>query len=67
LRLDKDFKISGKSLIELSAQVFNLFNHDNFTAYDGFEPALPNVNANFGQPNTEDPKRRFQFGLSFRF
>jgi outer membrane receptor protein involved in Fe transport len=67
LRVDKAFKISGHSQVELSAQVFNLFNHDNFTAYDGFEPPLPNVNANFGQPNTEDPKRRFQFGLNFRF
>lgn len=67
LRLDKEFKISGSNRVELSAQVFNLFNHDNFKDYDGFIPPLPEVNARFGKPNAEDPKRRFQLGLSYRF
>ena len=45
------------------AQVFNLFNSDNYTGYQQFIPPLPEVNANFGEPTREDPKRRFQFGV----
>jgi outer membrane receptor protein involved in Fe transport len=67
LRLDKIFKLGERQAIELSAQVFNLFNSDNFTGYDGFIPTLPDTNANFGKPNRADPARRLQFGGSFRF
>jgi outer membrane receptor protein involved in Fe transport len=67
LRLDKQIQISGLQVLELSAQVFNLFNSDNYTGYQQFIPPLPEVNANFGQPTREDPKRRFQFGASYRF
>ncbi len=67
LRLDKEFRLGERRAFELSAQVFNLFNSDNFTGYDGFIPTLPDVNANFGTPNTADPARRLQFGASFRF
>ncbi len=67
LRLDKLFKLGQRQAFELSAQVFNLFNSDNFTGYDGFIPTLPDTNPNFGKPNSVDPKRRFQFGGSYRF
>lgn len=67
LRLDKMFRFGGRQSFELSAQVFNLFNSDNYTGYNQFVPPLPEVNANFGQPTREDPKRRLQFGVSYRF
>lgn len=67
LRLDKQFRIGQKQAAELSAQVFNLFNWDNYTGYNQFIPPLPEVSTTFGDPTREDPKRRFQFGVSYRF
>jgi outer membrane receptor protein involved in Fe transport len=67
LRLDKSFRIAERQVFELTAQVFNLFNSDNYRGYDGFIPTLPAVNTNFGQPNAAEPKRRLQFGASYRF
>ena len=67
LRLDKMFRFGQRQAFELSAQVFNLFNSDNFTGYQQFIPPLPEVNENFGEPTREDPKRRLQFGVSYRF
>jgi len=67
LRLDKSFRFATRQSFELTAQVYNLFNWDNFTGYQQFIPPLPEVNANFGQPTREDPKRRFQLGASYRF
>ncbi len=67
LRFDKSFRLGERQAVELSAQVFNLFNWDNYTGYQQFIPALPEVNEDFGKPTREDPKRRFQFGASYRF
>jgi hypothetical protein len=67
LRLDKAFRFGQRQAFELSAQVFNLFNWDNYTGYNQFIPPLPEVNPNFGKPTREDPKRRLQFGASYRF
>jgi outer membrane receptor protein involved in Fe transport len=67
LRLDKTVRFGSHHAAELSAQVYNLFNSDNFTGYQQFIPPLPEVNENFGEPTREDPKRRFQFGVSYRF
>ena len=67
LRLDKMFHFGQRQAFELSAQVFNVFNSDNFTGYQQFIAPLPEVNANFGKPTREDPKRRLQFGASYRF
>jgi hypothetical protein len=67
LRLDKLFRVGGRSAIEVSAQAFNVFNSDNFTGYQQFIPPLPEVNDDFGRPTREDPKRRLQFGVSYRF
>jgi hypothetical protein len=67
LRLDKAFRFGARQAFELSAQVFNLFNWDNFTGYQQFIPPLPEVNEDFGEPTREDPKRRLQFGVAYRF
>ena len=67
LRLDKQFRIGARQAVELTAQVFNMFNWDNYTGYQQFIPPLPEVSETFGDPTREDPKRRFQFGVSYRF
>ena len=67
LRLDKQFRIGAHQAVELTAQVFNMFNWDNYTGYQQFIPPLPEVSETFGDPTREDPKRRFQFGVSYRF
>jgi hypothetical protein len=67
LRLDKLFRFGARQAFELSAQVYNVFNSDNFTGYQQFIPPLPEVNAHFGEPTRQDPKRRLQFGVSYRF
>jgi hypothetical protein len=67
LRLDKLVRFGKRQALELSGQVFNLFNSDNYTGYNQFIPPLPEVNLNFGNPTREDPKRRLQFGVSYRF
>lgn len=67
LRLDKQFRVGARQAAELSAQVFNLFNWDNYTGYQQFIPPLPEVSQTFGDPTRQDPKRRFQFGVSYRF
>jgi outer membrane receptor protein involved in Fe transport len=66
LRLDKVFRIGERQAVELTAQVFNVFNWDNYTGYNQFIPPLPETNSDFGQPTREDPKRRLQFGASYR-
>ena len=39
LRLDKVFRIGERQAVELTAQVFNLFNWDNYTGYKPVHPA----------------------------
>jgi outer membrane receptor protein involved in Fe transport len=72
LRLQKDFKLfnngNGEHVFTLSAEVFNLLNRDNFGGADGFIARLPEINANFGNPNNlSGPPRSFQFGAAYRF
>ncbi len=50
----------------LSAEVFNLTDHDNFGCYDNFKPAPPTVST-VGKPNCEFSTRRFQIGARVRF
>ena len=67
LRLKKDIRVFGGDFY-LTAEVFNVFNRANFLGADGFIPKLPEVNANFGTPNSlAGPPRSFQFGAGFRF
>jgi len=71
LRLQKDFKLFGKGsdhVFTLSAEVFNLLNRANFGGAEGFKPKLPEINSNFGNPNSlAGPPRSFQFGAAYRF
>ncbi|GAA0621724.1 TonB-dependent receptor [Brevundimonas kwangchunensis] len=66
LRLTKDLDVPGGTL-QLVGEVFNVFNFDNFSGYDGGIPAT-GFNANFGNPSsTVGLTRTFQFGARYRF
>ncbi len=70
LRLVKNIYLSGDRgpRIQIIAEVFNVFNRANFGGYDGFIPRSPEVNENFGMPNSlNSPPRSFQFGGRFTF
>jgi hypothetical protein len=67
LRLDKNFVFGGSYSVGLSAQVINVFNFSNEQGYDGFIATLPNVNTNFGHPNSAYNPRRVEFGARFSF
>jgi len=65
LTLTRTFTFSGKNRIEVRADVFNLFNNENFTA-DGYIGIIGNVN--FRKPTSGAyPGRQFQFGGIYRF
>ncbi len=49
------------------AEVINVFNFTNEQGYDGCIPALPDVNTNYGMPNSAYNPRRVQFGVNFDF
>jgi outer membrane receptor protein involved in Fe transport len=69
LRLTKTFEVVSGQELELIAEVFNVFNEDNFGGYDGFIPpeGVQN-NTNFGQPNSlGGPPRSFQLGMRYRW
>ncbi|MBU2043394.1 MAG: TonB-dependent receptor [Alphaproteobacteria bacterium] len=65
LRLTKTFAVPGGDL-QLIGEVFNVFDHDNFTGFDGFIPEVGS-NANFGNPNSVASPRTFQVGVRYTF
>lgn len=66
IRFGADKDEEGGYRLQLTAEVFNLFNRANFGGYDGFIP--PEGNPNFGTPNAlNGPPRSFQFGARFTF
>ena len=67
LRLEKRFTLGGTTNLGLFAEAINIFNYTNQQGYDGRIPALPDVNKNFGQPNSAYNPRRLQLGASFAF
>ena len=62
LRVGKLFKLPRNSSINLFWEMFNVFNTDNFQAYQG---SLESTT--FGQPARALPKRRQQFGFRVDF
>ena len=66
LRLTKEIEIPNSlGSVELIAEVFNLFNSDNFIGFDSF--IGPEGNPNFGTPNAVAAPRAFQVGLRYRY
>lgn len=69
MRLRKELTTrSSVGRVAITADVFNVFNFTNLGCWEGFIPALPEVNANFGRANcvTSDA-RRLQAGIAFNF
>lgn len=68
LRLQKEIDSFGDQTAIFFVEALNVFNEDNYGGYDGFIPAPPNVNENFGQPNRlAGPPRTVQFGFRYTF
>ncbi len=67
LRLEKRFTFGRSFDAGVSVQAVNIFDFNNEQYYEGFKPALPEVNANFGKANGAYNPRRIEFGVSFRF
>jgi outer membrane receptor protein involved in Fe transport len=65
LTLTRTFVLTGRNRVEVRADVFNLFNNENYTS-DGYIGILGN--ANYGKPTSGAyPGRQFQFGAIYRF
>ena len=65
LTLTRTFTMAGRNRVEVRADVFNLFNNENYTS-DGYIGIIGNVN--FGKPTSNAyPGRQFQFGAIYRF
>jgi hypothetical protein len=62
LRVSKIFRIGSRVSATGFWEVFNLFNTDNFTSYQGSLQS-----SQFGQPQAEFPKRQQQFGFKVDF
>jgi len=53
--------------VTLIGEGFNVFNFDNYNAFDNFKPRLPAVNEKFGQGTSEFNTRRLQVGARVSF
>ncbi len=67
-RLQKNFKLSGRQVVGVQVEAFNLLNTTNFGCYDGGTGgAPPNGNPNFRHPFCSAPARQVQFGLTYGY
>jgi len=65
LTVTRTFALRGNDRVEFRADVFNLFNNENYTA-DGYIGIIGNTN--FMKPTSNAyPGRQFQFGAIYRF
>lgn len=67
LRLDWSVALGSAARLGLNVAVINVFNYINQQGYDGFSPPLPDVNSNYGKPNSAYNPRRVEFGVTFGF
>jgi hypothetical protein len=50
-RVETIFRFPPRQQASVAFEGFNIFNSTNFKCYDGFIPAPPSTNPNFGQPS----------------
>ena len=67
LRLDKNVAFGGSMNVGLFIEAINVFNYTNEQYYDGWQPALPDVNTHYGKTDQAYNPRRIQFGVHFSF
>jgi hypothetical protein len=66
LRIAKDVRLMGRAKVSLIGEVFNLFNHANYTGFfNQLSPTNAATTARFGQPSAASIPRQGQ--LAFRF
>jgi hypothetical protein len=64
LRLSKDIPLPGRAKIQLIGEVFNVFNHGNYTAFfTQLSATAPATTARFGQPSAASIPRQGQVGF----
>ena len=68
LRVGKSLFTTQGTTVRLTAEVFNVFNTDNISAYGGRQKTAAGVDiTNFGQPTGAFGARRAQVGARFEF
>lgn len=68
LRLRKSFPVVQGTRLSVVAELFNVFDYQNFGCHDSFIPPEPEVNENFGTPSCViSDGRRLQLGGQFDF
>ena len=64
LRLSKDIGLPGRAKIQLIGELFNVFNHNNYTAFfTQLSATSAATTARFGQPSTASIARQGQVGF----
>jgi hypothetical protein len=64
VELAKDIMLPGRAKIALIGEVFNLFNHGNYTAYfSQLSATNAATTARFGQPSAASIPRQGQLGF----
>ncbi len=67
LRLEKNLALGGSMNAGVFIEAINVFNYTNEQYYDGWQPALPEVNAHYGKTDQAYNPRRLQLGAHFSF
>jgi carboxypeptidase family protein len=66
VRLTKELRFSGTGKVELMGEVFNLFNHKNYSGYfTQLNPTNAATTARFGLPSAASIPRQGQLGFRF--
>jgi hypothetical protein len=64
LRLSKDIGLPGRAKIQLIGELFNVFDHNNYTAFfTQLSATSPATTVRFGQPSTASIPRQGQVGF----
>jgi hypothetical protein len=64
LRLSKDFGLPGRVKLQLIGEIFNVFNHNNYTAFSTqLNATNAATTARFDQPSTASIPRQGQVGF----
>ena len=70
VRVAREFRVGGRARVEVSVDVFNLFNRTNIrdlnTVWGSFDPNVPPI-ASFNTPRDVFNPRQVQLGLKLRF
>ena len=72
VHITKDIRLGGSARVSLVAEVFNLFNHDNFGSFNtSLSPTSAATTARFGTPQANSGNayvpRSAQFGFRLGF